>query len=1198
MREGDISHYHVLEKLGEGAMGEVYRAEDTRLKRTVALKFLAAGRVTDAGLRQRFLHEAQAAASLDHSNICTVYEVDDQDGEIFLAMAYIDGPTLQKKISQRPLQLGEAVEIAIQIGEGLEAAHERGIVHRDIKSSNILLTSKGQAKITDFGLAMLADQTRLTQTGAIVGTPGYMSPEQARSEAADARSDIWSLGVVLYEMVSGQLPFGGNTAPAAIFAILHREPEPLTALRSGVPLEMDRIVAKALAKNPAQRYQHAADILVDLRSVKRLLESRPQAITVEREPPAREAVVIGQTLGHYQLEEKLGEGGMGIVFRALDTHLGRPAAIKVLKPGKAGAEQKKRFVLEAKAASALNHPNIVHIYDIAESGGVDYIAMEFVEGVTLDRLIPPKGMKLNDALRMAVSVADALGKAHAAGIVHRDLKPSNIMATPDGVVKVLDFGLAKLLEAGAGSTIPLEERPQSDEGMIVGTLAYMSPEQAQGSAVDSRSDIFSFGAVLYEMVTGRRAFQGASRGATMAALLAQEPAAPGALAPGLPPELENAILRCLRKDPRRRWQSFTDLKVVLEDLKEESESGKGVPAGRRRAARIPLWAALLTLGLLIAGAGAAIWWLSRGKSPPQEQRVARMTFDSGRTMFVTASRDGRLMAYASDRSGEGNLDIWVQWVDPAAGRQPVRLTNNPADDWGASLSPDGSRIVFRSNRDGGGLYLLDTLAGEPAGGNARKLVDGGWYPRFSPDGKHVAYVQYSASGLASTNRMFLIPAEGGTPQPFQPEFGALSPPGSFGPVWSPDGKYLLFYGVKPGNPQVTDWWVAPVDGGPPVGAQMQKAILATGTSQPPIAWTPGRIVFLRGSTVEGYNLFSVPIAEKTWVLGQPFRQITSGPGVKFGSALLPGGRMLFDSATAMLQVAAAPFDAGSATAGGEPRGLTRDAAQKFRASVSLDGNTLAFASIGGLERSQRQLRVMNINTGNETAIPLTGSRFFVSPRMNPEGTVLAYTDNMGSKAAGFMVSPDGSGARQICENCSVLDVFPGGTSVLVNEGAAYLKLDPASSQRTPVFSRPPNARVRDTRLSDDGRWLAVLVDKPSGQCGIFMLPMEHLPVAPQDWIPVVENSGWLSCPRIAPGGKWLLYYSDIDGDVCIWARRFDLATRQPAGETRVVLRLRSNSFAVWTPRFELFLEISRDRVFFPLMQATGNIWMTQTDLRQ
>jgi serine/threonine protein kinase len=289
MRETHISHYRLLEKLGEGAMGEVFRAEDTRLKRTVALKFLPAAMVADASLRQRFFHEAQAAAALDHPGICTIHEIDERDGDVFLVMAFVDGPTLQKKIEQRPLKLEEALEIAIQAAEGLQAAHECGIVHRDIKSSNILLTSKGQVKITDFGLAMLGGRTRLTEAGAIMGTPAYMSPEQAGGREADARSDLWSLGVVLYEMVAGRLPFGGDNVAAVIYSILYREPEPLTALRTGTPMELDRIVAKALAKDPAERYQHASDLQVDLRAVRRLLEARSQTVSAR---PAEQAPAV------------------------------------------------------------------------------------------------------------------------------------------------------------------------------------------------------------------------------------------------------------------------------------------------------------------------------------------------------------------------------------------------------------------------------------------------------------------------------------------------------------------------------------------------------------------------------------------------------------------------------------------------------------------------------------------------------------------------------------------------------------------------------------------------------------------------------------------------------------------------------------------------------------------------------------------
>ena len=1189
-----ISHYKILEKLGEGGMGVVYKAEDTRLDRTVALKFLSSYLLESDEARRRFVHEAKAAATLDHPSICTVYEIDERDEGIFLAMAYIDGPTLQKKIEQRPLKLEEAVYLAVQIGEGLEAAHERGVVHRDIKSANILLTSRGQAKITDFGLAILSDRTRLTQAGAIIGTPAYMSPEQARSEAADPRSDIWSLGVVLYEMVSGRLPFGGDAPPAVIFAILHQEPEPLTALRSGVPLELDRIVVKALAKNPEERYQHIADLLVDLRSVQRLLEARPQAPPAQAAAAERGAVSIGQTLGHYRLEEKLGEGGMGIVFRALDTHLGRPAAIKVLKTGRAGSEQKKRFVQEAKAASALNHPNIVHIYDIAESEGVDYIAMEFVDGSTLDRLIPPKGMKRNEALRYAIAIADALAKAHAAGIVHRDLKPFNIMARPDGVVKILDFGLAKLLETSAAASFRPEERPQSEEGSVAGTLAYMSPEQAQGATVDSRSDIFSFGAVLYEMVTGKRAFQGSSRAATMAALLAQEPTPPAELVSDLPIELDKAILRCLRKDPRRRWQSFTDLKVVLEDLLEESESGKGAPAAGRRVAHVPLWAALLAFALLLSVA-AVVWWLRGGEAAPREQKMARLTADAGLTVSPTTPRDGRLMAYTSDRSGDGNLDIWLQWIEAAAGRQPIRLTNHPANDYAPSFSSDGSRIVFRSSRDGGGLYLLDPLAGEASGGSARRLVDGGWHPRFSPDGKRIVYVQYAPSGLTSANKIYLVPADGGAPQVFQPDFGVYGPPASFGAIWSPDGKYLLFNGVG-GSPPVGDWWVAPADGGPAVRAQFSTAIPRTGAAQPPLKWTGGDIVFIRGSTVEGYNLFSVPIEDKTWRLREPLRQLTTGPGIKSPGALLPDGRLLFDNFTLLGQVSAVAFDSGLATTSGQVRLLTHDAWNKMRASVSADGSKVAYGAYGGLETPIRQIRIHNLNTGRESQLAIRALGPFPTPALSPDGSFVAYTEDVDGRQVSFLAPAEGGPSRQICEGCSVAAVFPGAKSLLVGEKGSWLKLDLDPVQRTPVFSPPPGTRVREVHLSADGLWLVVLLDK-GAENTVYVLPMGSLPITRESWTPALAEPHWVSCPRLTPNGKWLVYYSDKSGDLSVYAREFDPTTHATTGEPHVVLEGRIQYLTAIQARMTAYLEVARDRLFVPYPEFSGNIWMTQTDLR-
>lgn len=259
-----ISHYRVLEKLGEGGMGVVYRAEDLKLHRFVALKFLPA---PSPDLRARFLAEAESAAALNHPNVCTIHEFDDEHW--FLAMELIEGETVAEKIRARPLPFDEAVGIAIQAGQGLQAAHEKGIVHRDIKSGNVMVTRSGQVKVMDFGLARMAEQTRVTRPGTVLGTPSYMSPEQAQGQTVDHRTDIWALGVVVYEMVTGRLPFPGHSRAEVVHSILHVEPEPLTALRSGVPMELDRIVEKALRKDPGERYQHVEDLLVDLRGLRR-----------------------------------------------------------------------------------------------------------------------------------------------------------------------------------------------------------------------------------------------------------------------------------------------------------------------------------------------------------------------------------------------------------------------------------------------------------------------------------------------------------------------------------------------------------------------------------------------------------------------------------------------------------------------------------------------------------------------------------------------------------------------------------------------------------------------------------------------------------------------------------------------------------------------------------------------------------------
>jgi tetratricopeptide (TPR) repeat protein/tRNA A-37 threonylcarbamoyl transferase component Bud32 len=275
-----ISHYKIIEKLGEGGMGVVYKAEDTKLKRTVTLKFIRTQAMEATEEKTRFVREAQAAAALDHPNICTIYEIDEVKGKTFIAMAYIEGQNLNNKVKSAPLRLEEALDIGMQVAQGLQEAHEKGVFHRDIKSSNIMVTEKGQAKIMDFGIAKFAGGTEITRPATFMGTVTYMSPEQASAEPLDHRTDIWSLGVVLYEMLTGQTPFKGEHEQVILHSILNKSPQPITGLRTGVPLELEAIVNKCLEKDPAERYQTSADLIADLKRLNRDVTTGKTAIPV------------------------------------------------------------------------------------------------------------------------------------------------------------------------------------------------------------------------------------------------------------------------------------------------------------------------------------------------------------------------------------------------------------------------------------------------------------------------------------------------------------------------------------------------------------------------------------------------------------------------------------------------------------------------------------------------------------------------------------------------------------------------------------------------------------------------------------------------------------------------------------------------------------------------------------------------------
>lgn len=480
-------------------------------------------------------------------------------------------------------------------------------------------------------------------------------------------------------------------------------------------------------------------------------------------------LAAGERFVHYRVRALLGSGGMGEVYVAEDERLHRPVALKVL------FEASDAFLLEARAASALNHPNVAHIYDVGRERDLAYIAMEYVEGETLERRIAAGPLPPDEVLEIAVQLADALCDAQAKGIVHRDLKPGNIVLNQRGQAKILDFGIAKMPDTTAD--VP---------GEIVGTVPYMSPEQTRGRPVDARSDQFSFGTILYEMLAGVRPFDGSSSLETMRNIGSRDPAP---LGEHVPAALRRIVRRCLAKEPARRYRTPRELVAALRAVRARS--------GERT--RRP-WIAFAGVAIAIAAVLALVLiLLDRGASQPPAPRIARITSAPGLEDEPALSPDGRSIAYTSDE--RGNLDVYVRSVD---GGEPVRLTDSDADDAQPAWSPDGRRIAFVSARarggrlsivlgqalgnsvsaKGGDLYVVDT-----AGGAAVKLVDDAYYPVWSPDGAWIAF-QSSRGGRWD---LWKIPAAGGTPIQLtnDPEF-------DYQPSWSRDGKQLVYGSGMPG----------------------------------------------------------------------------------------------------------------------------------------------------------------------------------------------------------------------------------------------------------------------------------------------------------------------------------------------------------------------------------------------------------------
>ncbi|HUB77782.1 MAG TPA: protein kinase [Bryobacteraceae bacterium] len=788
--------------------------------------------------------------------------------------------------------------------------------------------------------------------------------------------------------------------------------------------------------------------------------------------------MIGHTISHYEVVEKLGEGGMGVVYKAHDSHLDRFVAIKVLPPEKVvDAERKRRFVQEAKTASALNHPGIVTIYDIGQSEGADFIAMEFIDGKTLDALIGRKGLKLNEALKYAIQIADALAKAHSVGIVHRDLKPGNVMVTEGGRVKVLDFGLAKLTEREAmpeDSTRTLQ--PSTEVGVIVGTASYMSPEQAEGKKVDARSDIFSFGSVLYEMLTGQRAFRRDTPALTLAAILHMEPVP---LEPAIPREVDKVVMHCLRKDPARRYQHLDDVKIALEDLKEESETGawEGAAAVERTRRRWWPWAGGAAAALLLA---AGLVWRPREGTPPEDLRPVPL-ISTGNSCCQSFSPDGTKVAFAWTGEQDANpnaaaqtahWEIYVKQI--GAPGNPIKLTTTPADvAWGAidaEWSPDDRWIAYRRGRtDGSDLVLIP-----PLGGPERTLADESGtrgLSAWTPDGKWLAFPQKDSSITSSLwaiavdtgeRRRLTTFTTRGAGASVDPE-GSSDPLGDRDPSFSPDGRRLAFW--RQANSGVYELCIQPLsrdlrpDGEPKIVTNRRYPLVDA------VAWT-----------ADGRELvYSAGAPNFLWRVAASGRQAAR--------------RLSYP-------------------------------AQAHQPAIARTTPRLTYP----WQVNSTNLWRLNVHTGEQKPLISSASSVWglnIHPQYSPDGRKIAFDSDRTGDREVWTCDADGS-------NCHQLTKFEGpvGGSPRWSPDGRWIAMDSRASGNPEIYLMAADGgvprRLTNTSYNDvipswshDGRWIYFASDR-SGRYEVWKLPRDG-----GEAIQVTRAGGYVAFEP--PDGKYLYY---------------------------------------------------------------------------
>jgi Tol biopolymer transport system component/tRNA A-37 threonylcarbamoyl transferase component Bud32 len=708
----------------------------------------------------------------------------------------------------------------------------------------------------------------------------------------------------------------------------------------------------------------------------------------------------GQSVGHYEILEKLGEGGMGIVYKARDTRLNRLVALKLLTTDKLDQEnQLRRFGLEARTASALNHPNIITIFDICSEDATYFIAMEYVGGKTLDQVIPRKGMRVSEALKVAIQITDALSAAERAGIIHRDLKPSNIMVAESGLVKVLDFGLAKLADTAAQDETVDDDLPRTVKGTILGTTSYMSPEQAEGKPLDSRSDIFSFGSVLYEMLTGRRAFGGETGVSTISSILRDEPQAVSRVARGIPRDLEQIVNRCLRKDPNRRFQTISDVRIALLELKEDSESGKLLTGEGFKKARRRGWVAGgSVLGAFVIAAG--IWLLISPHAVQVEPRAIPFTNYPGFQGYPAFSPDGKQVAFAWT-GGRGTVThIYVKIIGTDI---PLPLTSGEISDTHPVWAANGKSIAYirALSPTTNGIYQI-----APLGGHERYIAElpAGLFPAlsWSRDGRWLV-TSGQCQGSANSRCIFIVSAEDGNIRALS--FGHAND--EFSPALSPDSQFLAFSR----RVSDSDWgiFVVPVSQDLLPTGLPRRLRTPSGSNRQAVWTADGKdLIVANGGTVTT-RLWRVPVDS-----GNPVRQISIAGEVAYQPAVSPVEQRLayahdFNNAN-IWRVAITP----GGKAGAPVLAIASARSSWIKPNgISPDGRKIAFES----NRSgPRGIWVSNTD-GSDAAFLFGGLDYLSgSPVWSPDGRWIAFDTRKDGNPEIYLISADGGAVRRLTNN--------------------------------------------------------------------------------------------------------------------------------------------------------------------------------------